>query len=83
MGLSAMIRRIRADHAIDEFYMPYAAAKCGKECSNSLFSLRGTMFIEDNTVPSFTDEQLEKARQRLNAIHEKRRREAEELLCEN
>ena len=33
LELSLMLRRIRCDSAIDEFYTPYAAVKLGGKCS--------------------------------------------------
>jgi len=47
--LFGMIRRIRLDSAIDQFYLPYAAAKYGGKCQTNLFEGRGGFFIDTKT----------------------------------
>ena len=47
--LFGMIRRIRLDSAIDQFYLPYAAAKYGGKCQSNLFEGRGGFFISSKT----------------------------------
>ena len=77
MTLVTMIPRLRADKAIDEFYMPYAAAKGSKECSESLFKTRGSIFKEpEPQTYKCTEEQIQKARNIMAAIIAKRQKEA-------
>lgn len=68
--LFGLIRRIRMDAAIDEFYMPYSAAKYGGKCAKNLFDGRGTITIADNEQPDcqVTGEAIELARKRLAKI---------------
>lgn len=44
-----MLKSVRYDQAIDEFYMPYAAAKYGGKCTKALFKT-ASCFIDDNTA---------------------------------
>lgn len=82
VGLSIMIKRIRADKAIDEFYKPYAAVKFGKDCYDTMIESRGNIFLEapDAAKLSYTPEQLEKAKATMRRINEERKKAAAQLL---
>ncbi len=84
MGLYSMISRLRADKAIDEFFTPYIAAKYGKECSDSLFKTRGSIFKEPEPQDlNYTEEQVQNARKILENIIRKREKEAAKILSES
>lgn len=83
LELSLMLRRIRCDSAIDEFYMPYAAVKLGGKCSKRLFEGRGSFMLDGGPGASAGEaspEQVNKALEKLRRITEERqaaiRREA-------
>lgn len=80
-----MLKRIRADKAIDEFYNPYAAVKFNKECVDTLFKSRGSIFVEpgDNVKLTYTPDQLAKAKERMRQITEDRKKAAAQLLSES
>lgn len=68
--LFGLIRRIRMDSAIDEFYTPYSAAKYGGKCAKNLFNGRGAITIAENDHQDcpVTGEAVESARKRLANI---------------
>lgn len=78
LELSLMLRRIRCDSAIDEFYTPYAAVKLGGKCSKRLFEGRGSFLLDGVTGASSGEEspeQVSRALEKLRKIMEKRRSE--------
>lgn len=68
--LFGLIRRIRMDAAIDEFYTPYAAVKLGGKYADNLFGERGSVIITDDYSINheITAEELENANRKLLAI---------------
>ncbi len=67
--LFSLIRRIRADSAIDEFYHPYTAGKFGGKCQRLLYDARGGFYAEDSAEQSaFSPEALKRAEERLDVI---------------
>lgn len=68
--LFGLIRRIRMDAAIDEFYTPYAAVKLGGKYADNLFGERGSVIITDDysITHEITAEELENANRKLLAI---------------
>lgn len=75
--LFGLIRRIRCDAAIDEFYQPYAAVKFGGKCARNLFDGRGTIILPDEDAASFaescTPAMIRRANRKLRAIIRERR----------
>ena len=75
MALTKMLRRIRYDAAIDEFYLPYSAAKLGGKCAKRLFEGRGSFMLNDSgnndgeTSPEQIDRAIEKIRKIIAAKH--------------
>lgn len=70
-----MLRRIRCDSAIDEFYMPYAAVKLGGKCSKRLFEGRGAFLLDDEpgvSAGEASPEQVNKALRKLRRITQER-----------
>ena len=76
--LFGLIRRVRCDSAIDQVYLPYAAAKYGGKCQRNLFDGRGSFFL--NTTSSgkapkgYTRAELKAAEEKARRIieeHEK------------
>lgn len=68
--LTTILKRIRADYAIDTVFSPYVAAKCGKKAVDDLFKTAGTFFIE-KTVDydqEIDPEALKAAQERLKRI---------------
>ena len=47
LDLFTLIRRVRCDAAIDEFFTPYGAAKYGGKCYKALFDGRGSIMLTD------------------------------------
>ena len=73
LDLFELIRRVRFDAAIDEFFTPYGAAKYGGKCSKALFNGRGSIMIPDTDKTSakqhdVTPDMVERARQRLEML---------------
>jgi len=66
--LFSLIRRVRADSAIDEFYHPYTAGKYGGECQRLLFRSRGGFYLDESQKEAFSPEALKRAEERLDAI---------------
>ena len=69
--LTSIIKRIRADNAIDSFFSPYVAAKAGKSAVDSLFQSAGSFFLE--TAPEagseeITPEKIKAAKERMDRI---------------
>lgn len=82
VNLFGLVKRVRADSAIDEFYYPYLAAKWGEGCREALFSLRGDIFLPDGDAPrngpeKWSPEDLKRAERKLDRILAKRRKEME------
>lgn len=79
--LFGLIRRVRLDSAIDEFYLPYAAAKYGGKCQKNLFDGRGGFFLlGDDRKPEseskgYSKRDLKIANERLNRIIKQREEE--------
>lgn len=74
--LFGLIRRIRLDAAIDEFYTPYGAVKFGGKCAKHLFDGRGSYLLNEKGTAAgqteeVTDEMIERARKKLRAIMER------------
>lgn len=69
--LFGLIKRARADAAIDEFYTPYAAVKFGGKCGNHLFNSRGSIMLDNPDKPKprdCTPEMVKKANRKLKAL---------------
>ena len=69
--LFGLVKRIRHDAAIDEFYTPYAAVKFGGKCSKHLFDGRGSITLENPDTPKvrdYTPAMVRKANRKLKAI---------------
>lgn len=69
--LFGLIRRIRYDSAIDEFYTPYAAVKFGGKCGNHLFEGRGSLILSeaDAQAPqNYTPEMVKRATRKLKTL---------------
>lgn len=83
MSLFALIKRVRLDAAVDEFYMPYGAAKCGGKLSKMFFDGQGSMYLDErkkNIVQQeVTPQAIKKANARLQQIMENRRIKAEKI----
>ena len=73
LNLFSLIRRVRCDSAIDQFYTPYAAAKSGGKVLESLFKGRGNFTLQSVNQPApYTPEMVEKANAKLRKIIEER-----------
>ena len=48
LELFELIRRVRMDAAIDEFYTPYSAVKFGGKCAKTLFDGRGRIWFSES-----------------------------------
>lgn len=84
--LFGLIRRVRLDSAVDEFYTPYAAAKFGGKCSKMLFNGRGSMYLgkgksESVNQEEITPEMIEKANKKLQKIIADRKKQAAEAVA--
>ena len=72
LELFGLIRRVRYDAAIDEFYLPYAAAKAGGRSAKRLFKGVGDVMIPEEGIagadgePSL--EQVQRASRKLEQI---------------
>jgi len=66
--LFGLIRRVRADSAIDEFFHPYTAGKYGGDCQKTLFRMRGDFYDGGSPEAAFSPEALKRAEERLDAI---------------
>ena len=71
-SLFELIKQVRYDSAIDEFYTPYAAAKYGGKCHKFLFDGRGDFFVNEKkdkksncSDEEITAEMIERANIRL------------------
>ncbi len=84
MSLFGLIRRIRFDSAIDEFFTPYAAAKYGGKCSKHLFAGRGSFLLKntENDAAGVTEEMTHRAIQRLRRQMDERRKQLEQIAAE-
>lgn len=76
--LFGLIRRVRCDSAIDEVYLPYAAAKYGGKCQRNLFDGRGSFFLSSSSsgkeAKGYTKAELKAAQEKAQRIieeHEK------------
>ena len=86
LELFGLIHRVRMDAAIDQFYMPYGAAKYGGKCSKLLFEGRGSMHLgktnsKQHEHEEITPEMIEKANDRFRKIIEERRKKAAEVIA--
>ena len=76
--LFGLIRRVRLDSAIDEFYLPYAAAKYGGKCQKNLFEGRGGFYLSgaerkpQSESKGYTKRELKLANERLARIIQQR-----------
>ena len=73
LDLFELIRRVRLDAAVEEFFIPYGAAKYGGKCSKTLFDGRGGVILSDSPKPKrnteeVTQEMIERANQRLRRL---------------
>ena len=73
LNLFDLIRRVRFDAAIDEFFTPYGAAKYGGKCSKTLFDGRGSIMLSDKPTPArnteeITPEMIERANSKLRRL---------------
>lgn len=69
--LFGLIKRVRYDSAIDEFYTPYAAVKFGGKCGKHLFDGRGSIILSDQNTQKprdYTPEMLRRANRKLKAL---------------
>ena len=78
--LISLIRRVRADSAIDEFFTPYAAVKFGGKISKQLFSDRGSFYLETNEEKEYSPEEIENATKKLQAIITNRQKKLENII---
>lgn len=83
LELSVMIRRLRCDAAVDEFYLPYAAVKVGGKPAKRLFEGRGSFLLEDKTAPKATEEETQRALERLRRIIKARKAHAAETVAQS
>ena len=71
LDLCDLIKRVRYDSAVDEFFTPYVAGKYGGKNSKFLFDGRGSMYLNDTTQKyatkdeDITLEMIEKANEKL------------------
>ena len=77
LDLFELIRRVRFDAAIDEFFTPYGAAKYGGKCSKTLFDGRGSIMLGDSNKPfqsteEITPEIIDKANRKLRKLMDER-----------
>ena len=72
--LTTIIKRIRADNAVDSFFTPYVAAKAGKTAAKSLFNAAGSFFLEPKLPPmkEVTPEMIKEAEERMAKFIAKR-----------
>lgn len=82
--LTSELRRVRSDHAIDAFFLPYGAAKFGGKCSRELFRAAGSFFLNDgeDDPDALDPEAVEAARNRLQAINDEHSRRLAEAAVE-
>ena len=81
--LFGLIRRIRMDAAIDEFYTPYGAVKFGGKCAKNLFNGRGSILLSDPSDirkhDDVTRSMILRANRKLRALMKQR----QEALAKN
>ena len=74
--LFGLIRRVRMDAAIDEFYTPYGAVKFGGKCATYLFNGRGSITLpeegEKSASQEVTKRLINKANRKLRALMKQR-----------
>ncbi len=69
--LFGLIKRIRYDAAIDEFYTPYAAAKFGGKCSKHLSDGRSSIILDASDASKsrdYTPAMVRRANHKLKAL---------------
>lgn len=78
IDLFELIKRVRLDNAVDGMYIPYSAAKYGKDCARALFDGRGTYYLKGD-VPQYTysEEDVKRARARMRRIQRQRQKAME------
>ena len=84
--LFGLIRRIRMDAAIDEFYTPYGAIKFGGKCAEHLFKGRGSVILKEDTprnTEEVTPDMIRKANRKLRALMKKRQQELEKAAAKS
>lgn len=84
--LFGLIRRIRMDAAIDEFYTPYGAVKFGGKCAEHLFKERGSVILKEETAvknKEITPAMIRKANRRLRALMKQRQQELEKTAAKS
>lgn len=79
--LTSIIKRIRADYAVDTFFTAYVAAKTGKSAVDNLFKTAGSFFLDSphqESAEPITPEKLKAAESWLERIIEERERKLEQ-----
>lgn len=74
LNLFDLIKRSRADSAIDEFFKPYGAVKFGGALSQDLFKSRGSYYLSDSKqikAKDYTPEELIQADKKLERLMNK------------
>lgn len=75
--LFGLIRRVRLDAAVEEFYIPYGAVKFGGKCARHLFEGKGSVILSDSSEKPeqqmVTDDMVRKAQRKLRALMKSRR----------
>ncbi|MBE6370773.1 MAG: hypothetical protein E7055_01700 [Lentisphaerae bacterium] len=82
--LTSIIKRIRADNAIDSVFSPYVAAKAGKSAVDSLFKSAGSFFLEsapETSTEEITPEKIRKAEARMAKIIADREEALRKAAC--
>jgi len=80
--LTSIIKRIRADYAVDTFFTAYVAAKTGKSAVDNLFKTAGSFFLDARhkvSAEPVTPEKLKAAEdwmQKIIAAQERKLAEA-------
>ena len=82
--LTSIIKRIRADNAIDSVFTPYVAAKAGKSAVDTLFKTAGSFFLDMDEAPEkkseeITPEKLKAAEERMARIIAARERQLQDV----
>ena len=72
--LFGLIRRVRMDAAIDEFYTPYGAVKFGGKCATHLFDGRGSVTLTESekNTQEVTEAMIRRANRKLRKLMKQR-----------
>ncbi len=79
--LTSIIKRIRADNAIDSVFSPYVAAKAGKSAVDTLFQTAGSFFLDESpekNLEEITPDKLKAAEERMARIIAARERQLQD-----